>query len=73
MPSETTEDRLRRQYGELLLTAELAELLRYSSSSALRRAHAKGRLPVQLHRFAGRRTLFAKVEEVARVLDELAP
>jgi len=57
------------RYGELLTCEELATLLKYSSASAVRQAHAAGKLPVTLFRLPGRRPLFADATEVVHVLD----
>lgn len=63
---------LRERYGELLTLADIAEVLRYPSEQAVRRAHARGLLPVELVRFPGRRRgLFATARTVAALLDEL--
>lgn len=56
------------RYGLFLTVEEVAEVFRYPSASAVRQAHAAGRLPVRLVRFSGRRALFADAEEVATVV-----
>lgn len=64
-------DRLRKQYCELLTLRELAEVLRYPSADAVRMAHRRGKLPVPLYQFDGRKGYYAKIEEVARCLDNM--
>ena len=59
------------KYGEVLTPADLAEVLRYSSDAAVRKAHAAGRLPVPLRRFPNRKGLFATVESVAAAISQL--
>ncbi len=63
---------LRERYGELLTLADIAEVLRYPSQQAVRRAHARGLLPLELVRFPGRRRgWFATARTVAALLDEM--
>ncbi len=63
---------LRERYGELLTLADIAEVFRYPSEQAVRRAHSRGLLPVELVRFPGRRRgWFATARTVAALLDEL--
>lgn len=71
MTESVREKRLLERYGELLTAADLAEVFRYSSDSAVRKAHAAGRLPVSLRRFPNRRGLFATVESVAAAISRL--
>jgi len=52
-------------YGMVMTVDELARVLKYPSSNAVRQAHAAGRLPVPLQRFPGRRALFAPTHKVA--------
>jgi hypothetical protein len=68
----THAERLRRVYGEIVGLDALVHMLNYPSASALRRAHARGTLPIALHRIPGRRGLFALTGEVAAWLDRLS-
>jgi len=71
MTQLSREQRLLEKYGEVLTPADLAEVLRYSSDAAVRKAHAAGRLPVPLRRFPNRKGLFATVESVAAAISQL--
>jgi hypothetical protein len=71
MAESVREKRLLERYGELLTASDLAEVLKYSSDAAVRKAHAAGRLPVPLRRFPNRRGLFATVESVAAAISRL--
>ncbi len=64
-------DRLRKQYCALMTVKELAEVLRYPSADAVRVAYRRGRLPVRLYKFERRKGYYAKIEEVAKCLDEM--
>lgn len=55
-------------YGILLNVDDVARVLRYSSGECVRKAHAAGRLPVNLGQFPERRGLFATAVEVAKAL-----
>ena len=65
------ESHLVARYGELLSLQELADLLKYPSKQALRQAHRRGALPVQLIRMPNRRGWFAATRRIAAFLDEL--
>lgn len=58
-------------FGPVLTVEEVAKLLKYPSSNAVRQAHAAGNLPVSLGRFPGRRALFARTCEVADAVERL--
>ena len=62
---------LEDQYGQLLSLSEVAEVLKYRTIDSLRKAHARGRLPMNLYKFDGRKGLFAKANEVAEALEYL--
>jgi hypothetical protein len=62
---------IRARYGELLDLAQLADFYRYPSVHAVRKAHQRGTLPVQLHRFPRKAGFYAKAEDVARSIDEM--
>lgn len=59
------------QYGQLLSLDEVAEVLKYRTVSAVRKAHSRGRLPIRLYRFDDRKGFFAKANEVAEALELL--
>jgi hypothetical protein len=71
MTVATREKRLLERYGELLTAADLAEVFRYSSDAAVRKAHAAGRLPVRLRKFPNRRGLFATARSVAVAITQI--
>jgi len=71
MTQASREQRLVQKYGEVLTPADLAEVFRYSSDAAVRKAHAAGRLPVPLRRFPNRKGLFATVESVVAAISQL--
>lgn len=64
--SPTLEERLIQQFGELIELNELAELLRYSSALALKRAISRGKLAIELSKVGSRKV--AATREVARLL-----
>lgn len=59
------------QYGQLLTLSEVAEVLKYRTVGAARKAHDRGQLPVNLYRFDDRKGLFAKANELAEALELL--
>ena len=65
------EQEIRARYGEILTVGDLAEILKYPSAQALRKAHSRGRLPIKLLRFPNRKGYFATAKMVAEVLDSL--
>lgn len=67
----TREHLIRAQYGEVLTLSDIAEILRYPSVQALRKAHSRGRLPIKLLQFPNRKGYFATAKMVAEVLDSL--
>lgn len=62
---------LRQRYGELLTLEEVAEVLRYPSANAARKAHSRGKFPLKLNRFPKRAGLFATAKAVAKCLEML--
>lgn len=62
----TLEERLIQQFGELIELNELAELLRYPSALALKRAVLRGKLEIELSKVGSRKV--AATREVARLL-----
>lgn len=57
-------------HGRLIDTRRLAGLLAYPSANAVRHAYRRGRLPVPLFRIAGRRGLFARINDVKTLLQQ---
>lgn len=55
-------------YGVLIPGKELSRLLGFSSTAALRRAHATGRLPIPMFQMEGRRGWFAHAGDVCAYL-----
>lgn len=73
--NQSSSDRLkalRDKYGELLTLEEIAEALKYRNVAAVRKAHSRGTLPVELKRFPHRRGWFATVEAVAQCIENLS-
>jgi hypothetical protein len=62
--------RVLARYGELLTLDDLAAILKYPSPQAVRKAYARGRLPVRLFRLPNRRELFASTLAVVAVLNQ---
>lgn len=62
---------IKARYGELLTTEEVAEVFKYRSAAAVRKAHSRRSLPVRLYKFIGRSAYYAKAEEVADCLDKM--
>jgi hypothetical protein len=56
---------LRSRYGDLLTLKEIAEVFRYPTVGAVRKANSRGTLPVKLYRFPNKNGFYAKVREVA--------
>lgn len=59
---------LRDRFGDLLTLSDLAIVLRYPSIWAIRKARARGQLPVPLIQMPPRRQWFATAEAVAELL-----
>jgi len=64
-------DIIRSKYGELLTLEELADIFKYKTVGAVRKAHSRGTLPVALYRFENKNGFFAKAEEVAKTIEEM--
>ena len=58
------------RYGDLLTLDDLAAILKYPSPQAVRKAHSRGRLPVNLFKLPNRRELFASTLAVVAVLNQ---
>jgi len=56
---------LRARYGELLQLEDVADVFKYPTVSAVRKANSRGTLPVKLYRFPNKSGFYAKVDEVA--------
>jgi len=54
-----------KKYGALLTLEDVAEVFKFKTIGAVRKAHARRVLPVDLYRFPNRTGFYAKVEEVA--------
>lgn len=69
MPAPVTLlDSLTQRYGQLLTLDEVAEVLRYPSVQAARKAHSRGQLPIRLFHIGPRRGLFASAGAMADYL-----
>lgn len=64
-------EKMRDKYGELLTLEEVAEVFRYKTVAAVRKAHSRKTLPIPLYRFEGRSGYFARVDEVAACLENM--
>lgn len=62
---------LRAEFGELLSTADLARVLRYRTSQAVRKARLRGALDIPMQQIPGRRGWYATARAVALYLDAL--
>lgn len=62
---------LRQRFGELLTLAELAQVLKYPSVGALRKARFRNKLPLPLVQMLPRKRLYATVDAVADLLCRL--
>lgn len=69
--SDRYERDLRDRYGALLTIDDVAQLLRYSSSHAVRQARTRGALPIPMIQLPPRRNWFAPVAGVAEFLARL--
>ena len=56
---------LREKYGELLDLEEIAEFYKYPSVEAVRKAHLRGTIPVELYTFPRKTGFYAKASDVA--------
>ena len=59
-----------REYGDLLTLKDVAEIFRYPSIQAVRKAHVRGFLPVSLFKLPHRRELFASTLAAVAILNE---
>lgn len=62
---------LRERFGDVLTLPDLASVLRYPSTGAIRKARVRGQLPLQLVQMPPRRGWFATAEAVAELLCNL--
>lgn len=72
-PSATTlrELQLTAQFGALLSTSDLAQVLRYGTPQAVRKARIRGTFPIPMQQLPGRRGLYATARAVAAYLEGL--
>jgi len=62
---------IREKYGELLSLDDVAEIFKYNSVAAVRKAHSRGTLPVHLYRFPNKSGFYAKSDEVADSIEKM--
>ena len=62
---------IRDTYGELLNLVQVAEVFKYPTVDAVRKAHSRGSLPVTLYKFQRKEGLFAKADEVAKAIESM--
>ena len=67
--NDSSLNRLLDRYGELLSLDDLVTVLKYKTTGAIRKAHARGVLPVPLYRFKNKTGFYAKTDDVAECLD----
>lgn len=56
---------------ELVNLKQLAKLLKYPSEGALRKAKSRGKLPVKLYKFSGKKNLYAKIQDVKECINNM--
>lgn len=61
---------LNQVFGPLMHSRDVQAALRYPSPDALRVARKQGRLELEMFSLPGRRGLFARTEDVAKLLEE---
>ncbi|KGU51343.1 hypothetical protein NY99_20740 [Xanthomonas phaseoli pv. phaseoli] len=73
-PDTTTlrELQLTAQFGGLLSTSDIAQVLRYRTPQAVRKARTRGALTIPMQQLPGRRGLYATARAVAVYLEDLA-
>ena len=62
---------LRNRYGELLELEDVADIFKYKTIEAVRKAHSRGTLPVPLYRFPKKSGWYAKTIEVASCIENM--
>lgn len=65
------EFQLTAQFGALLSTSDIAQVLRYRTPQAVRKARLRGALTIPMQRLPGRRGLYATAKAVAAYLEDL--
>ena len=69
MPTKSErETSLRKRFGDVLTLSDLVAVLRYPSVGAVRKARARGQLPLALVQMPPRRGWFTTAEAVAELL-----
>lgn len=69
VPTLNREAWLLDRFGEVMSLDDLAYVLKYSSVAAIRKAHARGTLSVDLRRLPNRAKWFACTRDVAECLN----
>jgi len=69
--NEFREQLLIERYGEILTLAEVAQVMRYPSAAALRKARARHRLPFELFKLPNRRGWFVTARTLASALSKM--
>lgn len=64
------EDRYFDKYGDFMTLQDLARALKYPSAEAVKKAHARGKLPVTLFRIDGRRNLYGSTQSVVELIKQ---
>jgi len=64
-------DSLIKKYGMLLTLEDIAEVFKFKTIGAVRKAHSRGVLPVDLYTFSNKTGFYAKVEEVSESIDKM--
>ncbi|WP_288131582.1 hypothetical protein [Microbulbifer sp.] len=62
---------LRSKYGELLSLEDIAEVFKYPSIEAVRKAKSRGTLPVKVYRFPNKNGFYARANDVALSINSM--
>lgn len=62
---------IRNKYGELLSLEEIADVFKYKTVEAVRKAHSRGTLPIALYRFPKKSGYYGRADDVAKSIDEM--
>ncbi len=60
-----------KKYGMLLTLEDVAEVFKFKTIGAVRKAHARGVLPVNLYRFPNKTGFYAKVEDISESIEKM--
>lgn len=66
-----SQDLLQNIYGPLMHSRDVQQALRFRTADGFRAARSRGRLVLDMFTLPRRRGLFAKTEDVARLLEDV--